>query len=163
VKVVNDTRRARSRAGLLGLAMALQVAAAAGCGDDAADTGAFIGTWAILEGNAVACQSLSTSLMGAQVKMTAGSDAPLQVDVRGCLLKFDVKGSTATARADQTCQTTFSLMDQNLAVDLAISKADFTVAGGTGTLKMTGTATTSFLPGGACPYEAMATASKITP
>jgi len=159
---LSDTRRARPRlsASLVGVGLALGLAA--GCGGDD-DAGAFIGTWQIIEGNAVACGTLSAPLGGSQVKMTAGTDAPLQVDVRGCLMKFDISGSTATARADQMCKTTFEFMGSNLAVDLAVSKAEFTVDGMTGNLNMMGTAMTTFLPGGGCPYQAMAQATKVTP
>ena len=165
---VNDTRRARSRGLRLlpGLVLGLQLAAVGGCGDgdDAGDAAAFIGTWHIIDGNAVACQLLTTPLGGAQVKMTAASDAPLQVDVRGCLMKFDITGNTAKARAGQTCRTTFEIAGMgNLEVDLSIAKAEFAVTGGTGVLTMEGTAMTPFLPGGGCPYQAMAMATKITP
>jgi hypothetical protein len=166
---VNDTRRARSRAfARLGLGVALGLAVAAvGCGDDEdqpADV--FIGTWQNIEGNATArCPGLSptSSLGGAQVKMTAGSDAPLQVDVRGCLMKFDINGTTASARPDQKCQTTFDLMGNNLAVDLTVMTANFTVTGMNGLLTMTGTAMTPFLGATGCPYDAMAMATKTMP
>lgn len=160
---LNDTRRARSRASCC-LALGLALGLAAGCGgdDDADDAAAFIGTWQIIEGNAVAC-GLTAPLGGAQVKMTAGTDAPLQVDVRGCLMKFDVSGSTATARANQTCKTTFEFMSQNLEVDLAVAAANFSITGTTGNLAMTGTAMTTFLPGGGCPYQTMAMATKVMP
>ena len=127
----------------------------------------FIGTWQIIEGNATArCTGLSptSSLGGAQVKMTAGTDAPLQVDVRGCLMKFDINGNTASARANQMCKTTFESAWANLAVELTVSKADFTVTGTTGLLTMTGTAMTAFLGATGCPYDAMAMATKtMTP
>jgi hypothetical protein len=164
---VNDTRRARSRAlARLGLVLALGLGTTVtiGCGgDDDQSADVFIGTWQVIEGNATArCTGLSptSSLGGAQVKMTAGSDAPLQVDVRGCLLKFDINGTTASARPDQMCKTTFDLMGANLAVDLTVMKADFTVTGMNGLLTMTGTATTPFLGATGCPYDAMAMATK---
>lgn len=167
---VNDTRRARSRALArigLGLALALAPALTVGCGDDEdQQADVFIGTWQIIEGTATArCPGLSptSSLGGAQVKMTAGSDAPLQVDVRGCLMKFDINGTTASARPDQKCQTTFDLMGNNLAVDLTVMKADFTVTGMIGQLTMTGTAMTPFLGAAGCPYDATAMATKTMP
>lgn len=155
---VNHTRRVRSHIALL-----LGLALAAGCGGDDSDQSAdvFIGTWQVIDGNAMArCTGISptSSLGGAQVKMTAGTDSPLQVDVRGCLLKFDINGNTATARANQTCMTTFEVNMSNLQIELMVSKADFTVTGTTGLLSMTGTAKTGFL--GDCPYDAMAMATK---
>jgi hypothetical protein len=157
---VNHTRWARSHIALL-----LGLALAAGCGGDDSDQKAdvFIGTWQVIDGSAMArCTGLSptSSLGGAQVKMTAGTDAPLQVDVRGCLLKFDINGNTATARANQTCMTTFEVNMSNLQIELLVSKADFTVTGTTGLLSMMGTAKTVFL--GDCPYDAMAMATKTT-
>jgi hypothetical protein len=156
---VNHTRWARSHIALL-----LGLALAAGCGDDSdqkADV--FIGTWQVIDGSATArCTGISpvSSLGGAQVKMTAGTDSPLQVDVRGCLLKFDINGNTATARANQMCMTTFEVNMSNLQIELLVSKADFTVTGTTGLLSMMGTAKTVFL--GDCPYDAMAMATKTT-
>jgi hypothetical protein len=164
---VSDTRRARSRTFLrvgLGVALALGPLGCGGDDDQAADV--FIGTWQIIEGNATArCTGLSptSSLGGAQVRMTAATDAPLQVDVRGCLLKFDISGATASARPNQTCKTTFDLAGMNLEIDLTVAKADFTVTGTNGLLTMMGTATTPFLGTTGCPYDAMAMATKTMP
>ena len=158
---LNHTRRARSCAAAV---FAVSLGLLGGCGDDSDKSAdAFIGTWQVIEGNAIACQLLTASLGGAQVKMTAGSDSPLQVDVRGCLMKFDVNGSTASARSGQMCKTTFELNMMNLEVDLTVAKADFTITDTRGNLTMTGTAMTPFLPGGGCPYEAMAMATKTMP
>jgi hypothetical protein len=120
-----------------------------------------VGTWTVTEGNASAsCGiALMQSLVGANVQLIAGQDAPLQAEVRGCQLQFDVAGNLATARAGQTCVTNFDYMNMNFPITLAISSATFEVEGTTGTLMQAGTASLPFLTM-PCPYQAMATGMK---
>jgi hypothetical protein len=162
---VNHARGPRSRTVLL-LGLAL-TAAGAGCGGDSdSSADAFLGTWQLQDGMASAmCGALNPTspLTGAQVKLTAGTDSPLQVDVRGCLMKFDISGKTASARAGQSCQTTFEVLGSNASVDLTVSSATFAVNGSLGELNMSGSATIAFIPS-ACPYTvSMAHAMKIGP
>src|SRR5262245_47225658 len=91
--------------------------AAAAC-DDRSGGGAkptatdkFIGTWTVSTGMAGAptC-GFTQKLDGTVVSIAAGTDAPLQLTVSGCVLKFDVNGDVATARSGQSCSATFMVM-----------------------------------------------------
>jgi hypothetical protein len=144
--------------------MALAVAVG-GCSDDEKPSNnpeAFLGTWMVTSGMAKAtCGVIAPmqSLVGASVRLTKGEDAPLVADVRGCMLKFEVAGNVATARAGQTCTTNFEFAGMMANILLTVSSATFSLDGSTGTLTQSGTADIPFL-GGACPYEAMATGTK---
>jgi hypothetical protein len=154
-----DSTRYASRASLFAL-----VLFAGGCGDDAKPSSnpeLFLGTWMVTSGMARAtCTGFAPmqSLAGASVQLTAGDDAPLMANVRGCMLKFDIAGNVATARPNQTCTTNFELMMMPVPIELTIASATFKVEGTTGTLMQSGTATIPVL--GACPYEATATGMK---
>jgi hypothetical protein len=158
---VNPANTAQNAVAAALVALALGAGA---CGDD--DTPSnnpelFLGTWMVTSGMAKAtCTGFAPmqSLAGASVQLTAGDDAPLMANVRGCMLKFDIAGNVATARPNQTCTTNFELMMMPVPIELTIASATFKVEGTTGTLMQSGTATIPVL--GACPYEATATGMK---
>ena len=107
------------------------ILATASCEDSggSGDVGPFLGTWLVLDGTAQAnCGVVSPTSMlgGSQVKLTAGTAAPLVADVRGCLLNFDVTGRTANARPGQTCMHHLRSHGQrNVALDLTVDAASF--------------------------------------
>jgi hypothetical protein len=158
-----------ARAALAGAAIAGLMAVASGCGDGDGGGGSpnnpelFLGTWMVTEGTAsTSCEiRLMQSLVGASVRLIAGTDAPLLAEVRGCQLQLDIAGNTATARPNQTCVTNFDFMNMPYPITLAVSSATFKVEGTTGTLMQGGTAEIPILPAG-CPYQATATATKTS-
>lgn len=141
------------------------LAALTACGAGSGDATVFVGTWTISNGTLNAsCGGLtpSQSLDGSTVTLANATDGSLVANVRGCQVVFDVKGNVATARANQTCQSSVDLAGQTLALTLSVAAATFTVSGDTGTLVQSGTATTNTFPLG-CVYQVMATAQRGGP
>jgi hypothetical protein len=159
--------------GLAGGALLLAfVAGGAGCGGDdatkpaAADVTPFIGDWLVSTGMAQAtmCEGLGDpppqTLNGTRVTVKAGTDAPLDLTVSGCVFKFDVQGSVATARPGQTCMTTLTLVGVQFKVTLTIDSSTFTVTGNDGALVQNGRAMATDPLMAMCKYAVTAMGSK---
>jgi hypothetical protein len=122
-----------NRFGLITTACALGLLAW-GCGGDDSEFERFLGTWQYGSGNEVQrCPGEpddSVDLRGDFIEFSEGTDAALVILGRGCIIRFDVSGATATARAGQTCETSF--LDPDLGVvtiTTSINNFNFTVSG----------------------------------
>jgi hypothetical protein len=152
---------------LFGLGLAL-AAAVTGCGDDnKGDPTAFIGSWKVTAGQFTpTCQGLPippASLADETITVTPGTDSALIATVRGCVVKLDIAGTTATAKPNQTCMLAVMFSGMNVSATLTIATGTFTVADKTATLAQSGMGTVSTpIPGvgASCPYQIAASATK---
>jgi hypothetical protein len=94
-------------------------------------------------------------------------DAPIEAEIAGCKIKFDLKGDVATARPNQTCSIVYPTAAGSLNASLTVAAATFTLKGTSGDFTQNGNATVTIsIPGlpssASCTYTIMATATRGT-
>ena len=119
---------------LLGGALAAGLAGCGGSEPNPNDPAKFIGTWVTNMGTAdISCPPIALptqQVMGQQLVFTKGTDAPLEVTLLNCKIKYDIAGDVATAKMGQMCDLTIPAGGQMLGVTFTVQKAVFTLKDG---------------------------------